>query len=70
MSLRDMTFLLLLATYKVIGGRKLRIVIEGPEHIKKQQEALRRLSLLNHTIVSIRNESKTLEDIFQEVCAL
>ena len=53
----------------VIGDRQLRIVIDGDEHIKNQQNALKWLSSLDSMIVSIRNESRTLEDLFQEVCA-
>ena len=52
----------------VIGDRQLRIVIDGDEHIKNQQNALKWLSSLNSMIVSVRNESRTLEDLFQEVC--
>ena len=53
----------------VIGDRLLRIVIDGDEHVKNQQNALKWLSSLDSMIVSIRNESRTLEDLFQEVCA-
>ena len=52
----------------VIGDRELRIELEGHEQIKNQKEALRWLSSLDNMIVSIRNESQTLEDLFQEVC--
>ena len=52
----------------VIGDRLLRIVIDGDRHIKSQQNALKWLSSLDSMIVSIRNESRTLEDLFQEVC--
>ena len=52
----------------VIGDRLLRIVIDGDEHVKNQQNALKWLSSLDSMIVSIRNESRTLEDLFQEVC--
>ena len=54
----------------VIGDRQLRIVIDGNEHIQNQQNALKWLSSLDSMIVSIRNESRTLEDLFQEVCAV
>ncbi|MBP3879301.1 MAG: ABC transporter ATP-binding protein [Lachnospiraceae bacterium] len=52
----------------VIGDRLLRIELGGDDHIKNQQNALQWLSSLGSGIVSIRNESRTLEDLFQEVC--
>ena len=53
----------------VIGDGLLRITLDGDEQLRNQQKALKWLSSLEDMIVSIRNESQTLENLFQEVCA-
>lgn len=53
----------------VIGDGLLRIALDGDNSLRSQQMALKWLSSLDNMIVGIRNESQSLEDLFQEVCA-
>ena len=52
----------------IIGENQLKIVIDKDGQLMNQKNVLAWLSTLDELIVSIRNESQTLEDLFQEVC--
>ncbi len=53
----------------VIGDGLLRIVLDGDKRVWSQQKTLKWLSSFDNEIVDIHNESQTLENLFQEVCA-